>query len=110
LRLPPIGFRKAKGGGILLEIQCKEHEEEKAEQLTKCIKEVVGSVEGARVRCPLRRLRLKLVGLPFNATAFDISETFAKSGEGGRSGGHDAGGPASDIGVRGGHCLDRLPE
>jgi len=82
LRIPPIGLRKARGGGILLEIRCNEQEEEKAKRLADCIKEVVGSVEGARVRCPLRRLKLKMVGLPFGATASEIAEAVAKSGGG----------------------------
>jgi len=83
-------------------VQCKDHEK-KANQLTERMKEVVGSVEGARVHCPLRRLRLRLMGLPFNA-ASDIVEAVAKLGGGG-SGGFDPGRSASDFGV-GTTCVD----
>jgi len=53
--IPPIGIKKARAGGILLEIRSEEREDEKAELLASKIKEVVRSVEGAQVRRPLRR-------------------------------------------------------
>jgi len=82
LGIPPMGLRKARGGGILLEVRCQNNEEEKEKQLAERVKEVVGSVERARVRCPLRRLRLKLSGLPFNAVASEIAEAVAGLGRG----------------------------
>jgi len=84
LGIPPIGLRKARGGGILLEVRCNDNEEEKARQLAERMKEV-GTVEGAKVRCPLRRLRLRLTGLPFNAVASEIAEAVAELGGGGRA-------------------------
>jgi len=82
LGIPPIGLRKARGGGILLEVRCGSDQEEKARQLADRMKEVVGSVEGAKVRCPLRRLRLKLSGLPFSAVASEIADAVARLGGG----------------------------
>jgi len=79
---PPIGIRKARGGGILMEIRMEDKEEEKARLLAKKIEEIVSSVEGATVRCPLRRTRVKLVGLPFGVRAFDIAEALARAGGG----------------------------
>jgi len=82
LGIPPVGLRKARGGGILLEIRCNGNDEEKARMLAEKMKEVVGTVEGARIRCPLRRLRIRLSGLPFNAVASEIAEAIARLGRG----------------------------
>jgi len=67
---------------MLIEVKSKQ-EEEKAKQLAQKIREVVGSREGAVVRCPLLRLRLRLMGLPPGATASEIAEAVAKVGGGG---------------------------
>jgi len=80
LEIPPVGIRKTRGGGILLEVRSKEKEEEKTESLAERIKEVVGSMEGAKVRCPLLRLRLKLIGVPIGATASEIAGAVAGVG------------------------------
>jgi len=82
LGIPPIGIRKARRGGILMEIRMNDKEEEKARLLANKIKEVVSSVEGATVRCPLRRTRLKLVGLPFGVGASEIAGALARAGGG----------------------------
>jgi len=82
LGIPPIGIRKARGRGILMEIRMDEKEDEKAKLLAKKIKEVVSSVEGATVRCPLRRTRLKLICLPFGVGASEIAGALAKAGGG----------------------------
>jgi len=84
--LPPIGIRRARRGGVLLEVRAEENEEEKAELLAERIKEVVKMREGAKVRCPLRRLRLKLVGLPFGARVSEIAEAMRGRGEDRRAG------------------------
>jgi len=80
--IPPIGIRRARAGGILLEIKCQEKEEERADQLAKRIEKIVGSVEGARVRRPLRRSRLRLTGLPVGARAQEVAEAVAAAGDG----------------------------
>jgi len=82
LGIPPIGIKKTRTGGILLEVRCEEKEEEKAEKLADRIKEMVRSVEGAQVRRPLRRLRLRIRGLPFGATATEVAEAVARVGDG----------------------------
>jgi len=82
LGIPPIGIKKARNGGILLEINCEENEDEKAETLANKIKEMVKSVEGAQVRRPLRRIRLRMMGLPFGATATEIAGAVAEIGGG----------------------------
>jgi len=82
LGIPPIGLKRARGGGILLEVKSNSNDEEKARILAGKIKEVVGTVEGARVRCPLRRLRLRLSGIPFSAVASEIAEAVARLGGG----------------------------
>jgi len=84
--IPPIGLRKTRRGGMLIEVRCENQdgnlEEEKAEQLAGRIKEVVGSKEGAVVRCLLLRLRLKLTGLSLGAAASEIAEAVVKVGGG----------------------------
>jgi len=80
--IPPIGIKKARAGGILLEIRCQEQEEEKVELLANKIKEMVRSVEGAQVRRPLRRLRLRLTGLLLGATVSEVAKAVAVAGEG----------------------------
>jgi len=80
LGIPPIGIRKVRGGGILMEIRTDDKEEDKVRLLADKIKEVVGSVEGATVRCPLRRARLRLVGLPFGVGVSEIAEALARAG------------------------------
>jgi len=82
LGIPPIGIKKTRTGGILFEIKCKENEEEKAEALADKIKEMVRSVEGAQVRRPLLRLRLRLTDLPFGAMATKVAEAVARIGDG----------------------------
>jgi len=82
LSIPPIGLKKSRKGGMLIEIRCKDQEEEKAEQLAQKIREIVGSREGAVVRCPLFRLRLKLTRLPLDAAASGIAEAVAKASGG----------------------------
>jgi len=43
-------------------------------------------VEGATVHCPLRRTRLRLVGLPFGVGASEIAEALARAGGGNAEG------------------------
>jgi len=80
MNIPSIVIKKARGGGIILEIRSENKEEDKAELLAGKIKEVISSVDGAKVHCPLRRTRLKSKGLPFCAAAFEIAETDARVG------------------------------
>jgi len=80
--IPPIGIRKARTGGVLLEISCKENEEGKAKLLAERIREEVKETEGATVRCPLRRQRIRLTGVPPGATASGIAEAVARTGGG----------------------------
>jgi len=82
LGIPPIGIRKTRNGGILLEIKSEEEEEEKADILANKIKEMVEPMEGVQVRRPTRRLRLRLTGLPFGVAATDIATAVAEIGEG----------------------------
>jgi len=81
LGIPPLGVRKARGGGVLIEVE-GDASEQKAKQLAGLIKAVIGPREGATVRCPLRRDRLKLTGLPVGVAASEIAEAAAKAGEG----------------------------
>jgi len=80
LGIPLIDIRKARGGGIFLEIRSDKDEEGKAELLAKKIEEQIRGREGATVRCPLRRTRIRLVGLPFGAAATEVAQTVAEAG------------------------------
>jgi len=75
-----IVIKKARGGGIILDVRSENKEEDKAELLAGKIKEVISSVEGAKVSCPLRRTRLKSKGLPFCAAASEIAVVDARAG------------------------------
>jgi len=81
LGIPPLGVRKTRGGGMLVEIRST-NEEDKAEELASRIKEVVKSREGAKVWCPLKRVRLRLMGLPLGARPKDIAEAISNQGGG----------------------------
>jgi len=51
LDIPPIGVKKARGGGILIEVNC-EGAEDKAEKLAGSIRKVIEEREGPRYGAP----------------------------------------------------------
>jgi len=65
-----------------MEVRCTEKEEERAKLLAEKVKEVVKSVKGAQVRCPLLRLKIKLTGLPVGVAVSEVSEAVARAGGG----------------------------
>jgi len=80
--IPPVGVRRTRGGGVLLEIGGS-RPEEGAQRLARLVRETVGTEEeDIEVRCPLRRLRVRLNGLPVGAAASNIARVIATVGDG----------------------------
>jgi len=58
---------------MLIEVRC-EGEEEKAERLANCIKDVVKTRDGAKIWRPSRKLRMRLTGPAFRCDGYGGSE------------------------------------